>query len=190
MHDIEPFYEWRDYYVASQDKLSPFYGRRYSEFVFTEKVYNYYIHPQWDNFGSATLYCKVIYVNYDKGVAVIEFIGEWNDTLHNDIMTLKENLINPMIDNGISKFVLIGEQVLNFHGSDDLYYEQWQEEVAEMEGWIMAINFHGHVKSEMRQFNIHRFVEMSDSMDNLEWRKIKPVYIHKIVEEWMQYKLE
>ena len=89
MHDIEPYYEWRDYYVASEDKLSVFFRRKYNEFEFTHKVYNYYIHPQWDAFGSSTLYCKILYVGYDKNIAVIELIGEWNDTLHNDIMIFK-----------------------------------------------------------------------------------------------------
>ncbi len=190
MHEIEPFYEWRDYYIASDDRNSPFFRRKYSEFHYSQKVYNYYIHPQWDDFGSSTLYCKVLYANYDKGIAAIEFIGEWNDTLHNDIMILKEELLNPMMDAGIFKFVLIGEQVMNFHGSDDAYYEQWQEEVNEENGWILAINFLPHVKFEMRQFRLHHFIEMDDALDDVFWRKIKPVYLHKAAEEWMQLKLE
>ena len=76
MHDIEPYYRWRSHYVASEDPRSPFHGRVYSEFQFTEKIYNYYIHPQWDGFGSATLYLKILYVDYDEGYAMIELIGE------------------------------------------------------------------------------------------------------------------
>jgi len=56
MHDIEPYYKWREYYVASEDEQSPFYGRTYDEFKFTKKIYNYFIHPQWDYIGSQTLY--------------------------------------------------------------------------------------------------------------------------------------
>lgn len=48
MHDIEPWWGWRDEYVAEKDSRSPFYGRTYDEFTFTNKVYNYFIHPQWD----------------------------------------------------------------------------------------------------------------------------------------------
>ena len=55
MQDIEPFYNWRHIYVSEEDQLSPFFGRQYSEFEFTQTVYNYYIHPQWDDFGSRTL---------------------------------------------------------------------------------------------------------------------------------------
>ena len=59
MHTIEPFWHWRDIYCAENDKLSPFYKREYSEFEFSTTIYNYYIHPQWDDFGSETLYIKI-----------------------------------------------------------------------------------------------------------------------------------
>ena len=61
MHDIEPFYKWRDDYNSAEDDLSPFYGKEYSEFEFSETIYNFYIHPQWDFFGSPTLYLKIIF---------------------------------------------------------------------------------------------------------------------------------
>ena len=86
MQDIEPFFNWRELYIASEDERSPFYEREYSEFVYTNTIYNFYIHPQWDEFGSNTLYMKVLFADYEQHFAVIEFIGEWNDCLHNDIM--------------------------------------------------------------------------------------------------------
>ncbi len=129
MHEIEPYYQWRDYYIASNDKLSPFYGRKYSEMHFTHSIYNHYIHPQWDFFGSSTLYCKVLYTDYDKQFCVMEFIGEWNDAVHNDIMELKRTVIDILTKRAIVKFILIGENVLNFHGSDDLYYEEWYDDI-------------------------------------------------------------
>ncbi len=190
MHDIEPFYSWRDYYIASEDKLSPFYRRKYSEFSFHNKVYNYYIHPQWDSFGSSTLYCKVIYVGYEKEIAVIEMLGEWNDTLHNDIMIFKEEVIDPLMNEGISKFILIGENVMNFHASDESYYELWQEEVRDMDGWILCLNFHKHVVDEMRRYRLHHYMDIPLELEETEWRKIKPVYIHKIAEEWLQKRLD
>ena len=61
--------------LAESDKHSPFYKRSYDEFNFTNKIYNYYIHPQWDDFGSDTLYMKIIYVNYKRHFALIELIG-------------------------------------------------------------------------------------------------------------------
>ena len=35
----------------------------------------------------------------------------------------------------------IGENVLNFHHSDDAYYEEWFDEVMEDDGWIALLNF-------------------------------------------------
>jgi len=32
MHEIEPYYKWRDDYIASEDEYSPFYATEYSEF--------------------------------------------------------------------------------------------------------------------------------------------------------------
>jgi hypothetical protein len=93
MHAIEPHFRWRDYYIASEDKRSPFYGRIYSEFEFTHAIYDHVIHPQWDEIESPTLYIKILYVDYDKGFATIEMIGEWNDLLYNDIMREKECLL-------------------------------------------------------------------------------------------------
>ena len=46
MHTIEPYYNWRDYYIASEDENSPFFNNNYDEFKFSQKVYNYFIHPQ------------------------------------------------------------------------------------------------------------------------------------------------
>ena len=89
MQDIEPYYNWRHLYTAEEDKRSPFYGRQYSEFEYSLTLYNYYIHPQWDDFGSRTLYMKLLYADYDQQFAILELLGEWNDAIENDIMTLR-----------------------------------------------------------------------------------------------------
>ena len=107
MQDIEPYYRWRDLYTAEEDELSPFYGREYSEFEYSNTIYNYFIHPQWDDFGSNTLYLKVLFAEYNTGFAIIELIGEWNDAINNDIMILKRDVIDDLIGKGIQKFILI-----------------------------------------------------------------------------------
>lgn len=89
MQDLEPFYLWRELYIAAEDELSPLHGNVYSELEYSNTIYNFYIHPQWDVFGSATLYLKILFADYEKQYAIIEFIGEWNDALYNDIMFLK-----------------------------------------------------------------------------------------------------
>lgn len=182
MHDIEPYYQWRDYYVAAEDKSSPFFGRKYSEMEFTHRIYNYVIHPHWDFFGSSTLYCKVLFADYEKQFAVIEFIGEWNDAVHNDIMELKRGLIDPMVHHGIIKFILIGENVLNFHASDDLYYEEWFDDIKEEGGWIAALNFREHILHEMRQTGIHYYLNFGEVLNEVLWRKFKPADMLPMVE--------
>ena len=77
MHSLEPFYRWRNFYIASEDPNSPFYERVYSEFEYTHAIYDHVIHPQWDSIGSPTLFIKVLYADYEEGHAIIEMIGEW-----------------------------------------------------------------------------------------------------------------
>ena len=140
MHEIEPFYNWRHLYTAEEDERSPFYGRTYSEFEFSQVIYNYYIHPQWDDFGSRTLYMKILFADYEQHFAIIELIGEWNDAIENDIMTMKRDVIDKLFAEGITKFILIAENVLNFHSSDREYYQEWFEEVTDENGWIVSLN--------------------------------------------------
>jgi hypothetical protein len=187
MQDIEPFYAWRDLYVAAEDELSPFFGREYSEFVYSNTIYNYYIHPQWDEFGSGTLYLKVLYSDYDAGYAIIELIGEWNDAINNDIMLLKRDVIDAMSSTGINKFILIGENVLNFHGSDDCYYQEWFDDVED--GWIAAINFRDHVLSELSKFNIDYYLVFGGELDNLKWRSFNPLQLFTKVEQIVRHRL-
>lgn len=185
MHDIEPHYHWRDEYIASEDSQSPFFGREYDEFAFSQKVYNYYIHPQWDSFGSSTLYTKVLYANYEQGVGILEMIGEWNDCLHNDIMFLKRELIDPMIEAGITKFILIAENVLNFHSSEDDYYQEWREDVAEEGGWICILNALPHVAKEMNHAGLYNYVFFEDDLQFVNWRPQKPMHLYQLIEQYI-----
>ena len=182
MHHIEPHYNWRDFYIASEDEKSPFFGTQYNEFSFTQKIYNYFIHPQWDNFGSNTLYLKVLFVDYPNEFAIIEFIGEWNDCINNDVMYLKRNIIDCLLKEGVHKFMLIGENVMNFHASDDCYYEEWQEELADEGGWITAINFRDHVIEEMKINNLHYHLNFNTHFNNINWRTAKPLQLFHNIE--------
>lgn len=187
MHEIEPYYRWRDDYIASEDELSPFYGVEYNEFEFDKQIYNFLLHPQWDSFGSHTLYVKILYADYERRYAILEFIGEWNDAIYNDIMLLKRELIDILIQNGIHKFVLIGENVLNFHFSDDSYYEEWFEDIED--GWIAGVNFREHVVREFVGGNVDYFINFGGLLDQLPWRNKKPIQVFKAVEEQMTKRL-
>ncbi|RZK50300.1 MAG: hypothetical protein EOO87_19405 [Pedobacter sp.] len=187
MHEIEPFYLWRDDYIAAEDELSPFYETEYSEFYYDKQLYNFLIHPQWDTFGSQTLYIKVLFVDYDRNYGIIELMGEWNDAINNDIMMLKREIIELMVDEGINKFILIGENVLNFHTSDDSYYEEWFQDVED--GWIAGVNFNEHVIQEFRENSIDYYINFGGELDDLHWRKLKPHQFYKKVEELLTKRL-
>lgn len=185
MHEIEPFHRWRDNYDAATDQLSPFFGRTYDEFYYTQKIYNYFIHPQWDNFGSATLYMKILYVDYKKGYAIFEMLGEWNDCLHNDIMFLKRDVVDELIPHGINKFIIISENVLNFHAGDDDYYEEWYEDVSEDGGWITFVNPLPHVEEEMNSIRLRHYLNFGEPLDNINWRAFTPEVFIKQIEDML-----
>jgi hypothetical protein len=189
MQELEPFYNWRHLYRANEDEISPFFGREYSEFYYTNQVYNFLIHPQWDDFGSSTLFAKVLYIGYQEKIAIIEFIGEWNDAINNDIMTLKRELIEDLQSNGITKFILIGENVLNFHGSDESYYEEWWQEIEEEDGWIALVNFRSHVLAEMSAENIDHYLNFGGILNDFEWRKLTPHQFFDEVDKTLRSRL-
>ncbi|MCB0481190.1 MAG: hypothetical protein KDC83_07140 [Flavobacteriales bacterium] len=180
MQFLEPFYNWRGLYIAEEDDRSPFFEREYSEFYFTDRIYDHYIHPQWDNIGSTTLFAKVIFTDYDERFSIIELLGEWNDTLYNDIMTLKRGIIDHLIGEGIQKFMLIGENVLNFHSSDDSYYEEWYEDIED--GWIALLNFREHVIQEFSHGNIDSYFIMGGKLNDISWRTKLPMELYEAVD--------
>ena len=182
MHDIEPFFGWRELYVANEDYDSPFYKREYNEFMFENKIYNYRIHPQWDPIGSSTLYAKILYVDYTDQFALIEFIGEWNDCLYNDIMYARQNMIDHIFKKGINKFVFFCDNVLNFHGSDDSYYEDLYEEISEEGGWMAMVNIFQHVEDEMAKTHLQYYVNFGDHLCDINWRVKKPRLAFKEIE--------
>lgn len=181
MHDIEPFYKWRADYAVEDDPQSPFHDRAYNDWKY---VYNYALHPLWDEFGSATLYLKVLFADYDQHFAIIELIGEWNDTIYNDVMHLKRNVIEPMIDAGISKFILLMDNVLNFHGSEEDYYEEWAEECRDAfnGGWIVLLNTFDHVADEMRDTRLDNALLFGPAFNDISWRLATPQRLKALVE--------
>ncbi len=187
MQDIEPYYNWRHHYIASEDEKSPFYEREYSEFEYTNAIYNYLIHPQWDDIDSPTLYIKILMVDYDLGYCIIELIGEWNDAINNDIMLLKRDIIELLMAQGINKFILIGENILNFHASDDCYYQEWFEEVED--GWITFLNFREHVLDEFQRANIDYYIVSGGTLNDIAWRTASPQILFEKVENVIQKRI-
>lgn len=179
MHTLEPFYNWRHLYSSETDPRSPFYQRVYSEFEFSQTIYNYYIHPQWDDFGSRTLYLKVLMADYEERFAILELIGEWNDAIENDIMELKREVLEKLMAQGIHRFILIGENVLNFHSDALDYYEELEEELREEQGWIACLNLPDSTRLEFERAKIHRYMPLLALFD---WRTYSPFHLLAKVE--------
>jgi hypothetical protein len=180
MHTLEPFYNWRHIYNSEEDEFSPFYKATYSEFNYDKTIYNYYIHPQWDEFGSNTLYIKQIYTDYELNFCVLELIGEWNDAIENDIMTLKREVVDKLYDHRIFKFILIAENVLNFHSGDKDYYEEWNDEINEENGWIVALNMPNATQHDFKNRKLHQIIELVEIED---WRSFKPYHLFKKIDQ-------
>ncbi|MBC8035123.1 MAG: hypothetical protein H7Y03_13310 [Chitinophagaceae bacterium] len=187
MHEIEPFYNWRHIYVTEEDERSPFFGAQHSEFEFTQTIYNYYIHPQWDDFGSRTLYMKVLMADYEERYVIIELIGEWNDAIENDIMTMRRDVTDGFFKEGITKFVLIAENVLNFHNSDKEYYQEWFDEVTDENGWIVCLNMPFQAQHDFRKARLNYYIEL---MDIENWRIYKPFHLFQLIDERLARRLD
>ena len=87
-------------------------------------------------------------------------------------MTLKRDVIDRLIAHGIGKFILIGENVMNFHSSDDCYYEEWLEDVMEEGGWIVMLSLAEQSKYDFTRAGIDRYVQLIDMFD---WRPFTPM---------------
>lgn len=187
MHLIEPYYGWLKYYDSSSDPQSPYFEKVYNYELYQETIYGYYIDPGWDSIESETLFIKILYAHYEKGFAIIEFLGEWNDAINNDIMTLKRNCIEVLEQEGIKKFILIGENILNFHGSDDSYYEEWFDEVDE--GWIAAVSFPDFIQDEFRKYRIDHYINMGGTLQIENWRTLPPHRLCELIDQLIQRRL-
>ncbi len=186
MHDIEPYSNWRHVYTSEHDANSPFYERTYNEFEYTQTVYNYYIHPQWDYIESPNLYLKLLMVDYEEHYAIIELIGEWNDAIDNDIMTLRREVTDKLYQAGITQYILITENILNFHSSDDSYYEDWIEQLFDDSGWVTLLNLPIQSQHDFKQAKLHHYIEM---LEVHNWRTYKPFHLYKLIKSTIENRL-
>lgn len=187
MHQIEPHHGWLKYYNSSEDPRSPFSGKTYNFDRYSDTIYGYYIDPAWDHIGSETLYIKILYSDYDEGFTIIQFLGEWNDAINNDIMQLKREVIDILVNEGVRKFLLIGENIFNFHGSDDSYYEEWFDDVED--GWIAAIEWPDFIQEEMRKYRIDQYINMGGTLQVSNWRTLHPQVFYELTDSLIQRRI-
>jgi hypothetical protein len=111
---------------------------------------------------------------------IIELIGEWNDCIYSDIMTFRREVTDPLQAEGINKFIIIAENVLNYHaGDENCYYEEWRDEVVDEQGWVAIINTLDHVSDEMHAYGLQEYVHI---LTGSTWRGNKPRHLLRWVE--------
>ena len=98
-------------------------------------------------------------------------------------MIFKRNIVEHLMLQGISKFILIGENVLNFHSSDDCYYEEWFDEVDDENGWIALLNFREHVVEEFVAINVDSYFLLGGQLSEMAWRTMKPQHLCNLVSQ-------
>ena len=188
MHELRPHSAWSLQYKATDDPQSPFYNEQGApENGAYHRMYDFVIHPEWDNIGCETLYVKQLYAAYDEGYVILELIGEWNDALHNDIMELKRRVIDPMLLEGIDKYLLIADNLLNFHGGESDYYAEWAEEVES--GWIVFLNARDQVVQDLDAARLRPYVWVGERYRLGAWRAQDPLALCQGIDVLLQKNL-
>ncbi len=82
-----------------------------------------------------------------------------------------------------TKFILIGENVLNFHASDDSYYEEWFDDVED--GWIAYINFRPYSIAEMSHNRLDYYTNSGGQLDDMTWRSLLPQQLFQQLKRYL-----
>ena len=84
-----------------------------------------------------------------------------------------------LIDKQINQFIIIAENILNFHGSDDEYYAEWFEEVED--GWIAVVGSREHVEQEWKKYHLDYYLNFGGTLHLDNWRTLQPQPFYELV---------
>lgn len=200
---IEPYDGWLYMYNHEMDERSPFHDVEHNLFAYDRAIYTFKAHPLWDTIESESLLVKILFVSYPytqlpaagttepdnippandsgTGYAILELLGEWNDLHENDFRLLWNNCLHPLLEEGVSQFILICENVFNIYPGEDDYYEMATELLED--GWMCLLRTRPHVLEEMETYGINRYFYYSPVLEDVRWRKMKPWHLHALVED-------
>ena len=88
---------------------------------------------------------------------------------------------------GIDKFILIGENILNFHADETDYYDEWLEEVPD--GWMAFLNLRPHVLDELSSYSLDMYFVLGGALDALNWRTKTPQQLYAQIAAVVQRRL-
>src|SRR5690606_10052794 len=97
----------------------------------------------------------------------------------NDIMFLKRTVIDKLNEQGINQYILIGENIFQFHGGEEDYYEEWFEDVED--GWIAAVNFRDFILEEFRRYRLDSYINSGGTLQVDNWRTLKPAQFYEAI---------
>ena len=88
---------------------------------------------------------------------------------------------------GLTKFILIAENVLNFHSSDNEYYREWYDETSEEDGWIIILNMPAATQQDFTKKKLQYYMEL---MEIPEWRSYKPYHLFTKIDKELSNRIQ
>jgi hypothetical protein len=101
-------------------------------------------------------------------------------------MELKREVLEKFMEEGIYKFILVAENVLNFHSDQGDYYEELYEEVSDENGWVVCLNMPVQTQYDFKGAHLNRYIEL---MDLFNWRTYKPFHLFKKIDQELTARL-
>jgi hypothetical protein len=102
-------------------------------------------------------------------------------------MELKREIFDLLYESKIYKYILIAENVLNFHSSDKEYYQEWYEELSEVNGWAIALNMPEATQQDFKKKKLNYYIELMELPD---WRVYKPYHLFKKIDDELMKRLD
>ena len=102
-------------------------------------------------------------------------------------MTLRREITDNLYKAGITKFILVAENVLNFHSSDDSYYEEWKEQLQDDNGWVVIVDMPEQSKYDFKKARLTNYIEL---MELPQWRTLKPEFVFQLIDNEMIRRLD
>jgi hypothetical protein len=100
---------------------------------------------------------------------------------------LKREVLDKLMAEGIIKFILIAENVFNFHSGDKDYYEELYEELSDEDGWAVLVNFHPAAQHDFLLRKLNRYIEL---MEISAWRTYKPEHFFQFIDQKLSQRLD
>ena len=102
-------------------------------------------------------------------------------------MTLRRDVTDLLYKQGIIYYIIIAENVLNFHSSDDSYYEEWKEQLEDDYGWVAILNMPEQSKYDFKKARLTHYIEL---LELEQWRTLKPELIFQAIQSEMMRRLD